>query len=69
MLANLVAHWAIGLPVGYVLCFVYDLGAPGLWAGLSLGLIGVALLLLVAWSRAASRLPHPATLTRSRAAV
>lgn len=68
MLANLVAHWAIGLPVGYTLCFAYDLGAPGLWMGLSLGLIGVALLLLAAWARAACRLA-PATLTRSCAAV
>jgi MATE family multidrug resistance protein len=68
MLANLVAHWAVGLPVGYVLCFVFDFGAPGLWTGLSLGLIGTALLLLVAWSRAAAALPQPASSTRSRAA-
>jgi MATE family multidrug resistance protein len=69
MLANLVAHWAIGLPVGWVLCFVLDLGAPGLWTGLSLGLIGTAILLVVAWSRAAARLVAPTILTRSRAAV
>lgn len=69
MLANLAAHWAIGLPVGWWLCFHRELGAPGLWTGLSLGLVGVALLLLVAWGQAAARLARPATLTRSRAAV
>jgi MATE family multidrug resistance protein len=70
MLANLVAHWAVGLPVGYVLCFVLALGAPGLWTGLSLGLIGVAILLVVAWVRATrDDMPQVAALTRSRAAV
>ena len=51
MIANLVAHWLVGLPVGWWLCFRAGLGVTGMWIGLSLGLGGVALLLLVVWSR------------------
>lgn len=44
MLLNLVAHWFVGLPLGYVLCFSFGWGVQGLWAGLavSLGLVGIA---------------------------
>ena len=69
MLANLVAHWGIGLPVGWALCFGRGLGAPGLWMGLSLGLAGVALLLLAAWTRTRDAWSQAPTLTRRRAAV
>ena len=34
MLWNLAGHWAIGLPLGYTLCFVTGLGVIGLWWGL-----------------------------------
>jgi MATE family multidrug resistance protein len=51
MVANLAAHWFFGLPVGYALCFVLGLGVVGLWIGLSLGLIVVALALLATWLR------------------
>ena len=56
MLANLLCHWAIGLPLGYGLCFAWRRGVVGLWLGLSLGLIMVALTLLAAWSRRIDRL-------------
>jgi MATE family multidrug resistance protein len=48
MLWNLFGHWFVGLPLGYVLCFVMGLGVIGLWWGLSTGLIicGVALILV-----------------------
>ncbi len=36
--ANVVAYWLIGLPVGLFLAFVLHWGAPGLWWGLTLGL-------------------------------
>ena len=39
MVTNLAAHWLIGLPIGYWLCFVMGWGARGLWWGLSIGLI------------------------------
>lgn len=51
MKVNLVAHWLIGLPVSYALCFVAGWGVYGLWVGLSLGLIVTAVVLLRAWRR------------------
>jgi MATE family multidrug resistance protein len=51
MLWNLAAHWFIGLPLGYVLCFIADAGVVGLWCGLSSGLIICAVSLLAVWSR------------------
>ncbi|MFQ5666722.1 MAG: MATE family efflux transporter [Candidatus Binatia bacterium] len=50
MLSNLAGHWLLGLPVGYALCFVWGWGVTGLWVGLCLGLIAVALVLLWVWS-------------------
>ena len=41
--ANVVAHWLIGLPVALVLAFRFNMGVPGLWWGLTTGLIVVAL--------------------------
>ncbi|MEW6268270.1 MAG: MATE family efflux transporter, partial [Thermodesulfobacteriota bacterium] len=51
MLAALVGYWAIGLPIGYALCFSGGLGVQGLWIGLSAGLIVVALALVAWWAR------------------
>jgi MATE family multidrug resistance protein len=51
MLANLVAYWVVGLPVGAFLGFRLGWGAPGLWIGLCLGLILVAVSLVWHWHR------------------
>ncbi len=51
MLANFAGYWIFGLPLGYVLCFVAHWGLLGLWWGLSLALIGIAIVLLFAWAR------------------
>ena len=51
MLWNLVGHWFVGLPSGYVLCFVLGRGVIGLWWGLSIGLIICGVALLVVWAR------------------
>jgi MATE family multidrug resistance protein len=51
MLANLAGHWFLGLPAGYLLCFHTGLGVIGLWVGLSVGLIAVAVALVIAWRR------------------
>ncbi len=51
VVVNVIGHWLIGLPVGYVLCFHRDWGVTGLWAGLALGLTLVGLTLLLVWSR------------------
>lgn len=51
MLVNLAAHWLLGLPVSYTLCFVIGWGVWGLWVGLSLGLIVTGAILLWVWAR------------------
>jgi MATE family multidrug resistance protein len=51
MLANLVAYWLVGLPVGALLGFKLRWGAPGFWIGLCIGLIIVAASLLRHWHR------------------
>jgi MATE family multidrug resistance protein len=59
MLTNLVGHWLIGLPIGYALCFVHGLGIAGLWAGLSIGLICIGIVLVSVWYRRARSLTQP----------
>ena len=56
MIINVIGHWALGLPVGYALCFRYGWGVIGLWVGLSAGLIVVAVALMIVWARNASRI-------------
>ncbi len=51
MFSNLAGHWLLGLPTGYLLCFVLGWGVIGLWVGLSVGLISVALVLITTWRR------------------
>jgi len=50
MVVNLVAHWLVGLPTGYLLCFVMGWGVYGLWVGLSLGLIVTGTILFYVWT-------------------
>lgn len=52
MFANLVAHWILGVPAGYLLCFTFGFGVVGIWMGLSAGLIVVGSVLLLVWWRA-----------------
>jgi MATE family multidrug resistance protein len=59
MLCHLTAYWIIGLPLGAWLCFRRGWGAFGLWAGLSLALILIGVVLLFAWRRAVRRLAIP----------
>lgn len=51
MLANLVGHWCLGLPVAYLLCFSRGWGVVGLWTGLSFGLVLIGSFLIVVWYR------------------
>ena len=53
MFWSLAGHWFVGLPVGYLLCFVWGWGVIGLWVGLSAGLILVGVVLVAAWWRRA----------------
>jgi multidrug resistance protein, MATE family len=61
MFWNLAGHWAIGLPLGYTLCFIVGLGVVGLWWGLSTGLIICGVALLAVW---ASRIRSPRAIFR-----
>ena len=56
MLWNLAAHWLVGLPLGYALCFQFGWGVIGLWWGLSVGLAICGVGLLRVWMREATRL-------------
>jgi MATE family multidrug resistance protein len=47
MIVNIVGFWCIGIPVSLWLGFVLDLGAVGLWWGLVVGLVIVAVVLIV----------------------
>lgn len=49
MLFNLLGHWFVGLPVGYVLCFWRGWGVMGLWVGLSLGMALIGASLVGVW--------------------
>jgi MATE family multidrug resistance protein len=55
MLANLVGYWVLGLPLGLTLCFVFRWGIYGLWSGILMALIVIALVLFARWRRAAER--------------
>jgi MATE family multidrug resistance protein len=55
MLINLGGYWFFGLPLGYVLCFNRGLGVFGIWIGLTISLIVIAIYLLWHWSRASVR--------------
>lgn len=51
LIANLVAHWLVGLPLGYLLAFRFGLGVTGIWWGLTASLSLVAVLLAVVFWR------------------
>jgi MATE family, multidrug efflux pump len=49
MIANFVAYWLIGIPLGSVLCFNFGWGALGIWIGLCVGLMIIGSGLLFTW--------------------
>jgi MATE family multidrug resistance protein len=51
MLANLAGYWALGLPLGLVLCFALHWGIYGLWIGLTVALVVIAAILILRWRR------------------
>jgi MATE family, multidrug efflux pump len=51
MLANVVGHWVIGLPVAAFMAFGVGWGVIGLWAGLSISLTLVGVVLIGVWRR------------------
>jgi MATE family multidrug resistance protein len=55
MIANFVGYWILGLPLGISLCFGLHWGVYGLWIGLTLALIVIALMLLLRWRKDSAR--------------
>src|ERR1700739_3988166 len=55
MIANLVGYWVMGLPLGFILCFVLRRGIYGMWIGLTLSLVVIASTLLIRWNRDSTR--------------
>jgi MATE family, multidrug efflux pump len=55
MFANLVGYWLLGLPLGLTLCFVVKWGIYGLWTGLTLALVVIAVTLILRWRRDSMR--------------
>jgi MATE family multidrug resistance protein len=56
MVANLVGHWGIGLPLAVYLCFSRGWGVAGLWAGLGASLILIGATLVGVWRSRATAL-------------
>ncbi|MBB5695000.1 MATE family efflux transporter [Muricoccus pecuniae] len=57
MLIAAAGYWALGLTAALGLAFPAGLGPPGIWAGLVVGLAGVAGAMTWRWSRLSGRLP------------
>jgi MATE family multidrug resistance protein len=60
LVANLVGHWLVGLPLGAWLCFRGGRGLAGLWIGLATGLGVVAVSLYFRWRALEPRPAGPA---------
>jgi MATE family multidrug resistance protein len=60
MLMNFAGYWILGLPLGALLCFEFRWGLSGLWIGLTLSLITIALLLCTRWLKDSRRPLNPA---------
>jgi MATE family multidrug resistance protein len=56
MFVNLGGYWFFGLPLGYLLCFHTMQGIGGIWIGLTISLIVIALYLLWQWARRSHRM-------------
>ena len=50
-----VAYWVIGLPLGYVLAFVFHMGATGMWLGFIAGLTLASVFLLARFLKMTKR--------------
>jgi MATE family multidrug resistance protein len=55
-LVTLIAYWVIGLPLGYVLAFVYGFEELGIWYGLLIGLTLTGVMLLYRFNSLSAQL-------------
>ena len=53
-----IAYWIVGLPVGYLLGFTFNIGVQGVWIGLLLGLTTSAILLTLRFNSRSKRIVH-----------
>lgn len=51
LIISVIAYWLIAIPISYILGFTYKLGLYGIWVGLLVGLLILALLLLLRFSK------------------
>jgi MATE family multidrug resistance protein len=51
MLAHMLGYWVIGMPIAYVLCFVWNWGVTGIWIGLTVALVLIGLAMGTVWMR------------------
>ncbi len=69
MWANFVGYWILGLPLGFYLCFSLGRGIYGMWIGLTLALIVIAVALIVRWNRDSARLALAGNSVAARSGV
>ena len=60
MLIAALGYWGIGLPLGVLLAFYFDLGGAGIWIGFVAGLAVVAVLMTLRFDDARAFWPDPA---------
>ena len=53
-----IAYWIVGLPVGYLLGFIFKMGVQGVWIGLLFGLTTSAVLLTLRFNLRSKRIVH-----------
>ncbi|MFI5236665.1 MAG: MATE family efflux transporter [Ignavibacteriales bacterium] len=53
-----IAYWIVGLPIGYILGFNFELGVQGVWIGLLLGLTTSAILLTLRFNSRSKHIVH-----------
>jgi len=59
MFANLIGYWVLGLPLGFILCFLLKWGVYGMWIGLTVALIFISTVLLYRWNKDSNTLCAP----------
>jgi MATE family multidrug resistance protein len=69
MFSTFVAYWVFGLPLGYYLGFRRNFGATGLWSGLALSLLIIAVALVFAWRNKANSLTRVEAPAHTLAAI
>jgi MATE family multidrug resistance protein len=47
----LIGYWGVGLPSAWLLGLYFQMGAVGIWIGLTLGLVVTAVLMLLRFAR------------------